>query len=262
MKKLIKIVDWPILFGIGQFLITIVFSFIFLLMEQKSNSNMNYDEIINAENFANNLSVFLSNQSIWIIILMVIIFLPVLLKKYKIYINSNDEFNIKNGFLVAVLGSSLALIVNIIIFRLNISNRYDNFDNSNLFINILSSGILGPILEELIFRGIVYNRLKQVTNIKKAMFFSSLIFALFHVDFSQICYAFFMGYLFVNIYEKYSSLKLSMIAHMSANIVITLFIAKIVSINVINQLIIYMILSILFVFLLKNCNLFQKKVKI
>ena len=265
MKKIIKIIDWPILFGISQFLITILFSLLFLMLQKNKYPNYTINEIINSENYALNLSNFLSKYSILIMLIMLIIFVPILLKKYQIYKKTNI-LTYKNKISTILLGTSLAIILNIIIFRINyiinITDRYNNLNNKRLLVNILSSGILGPIIEELIFRGIVYNRLKEITSIKASMIISTIIFALFHFELSQIFYAFLMGFLFVNIYEFYGNLKASIIAHMSANIVITLFIYNIINFSVINQLIIYIISFVIFIISLKRVNYFKKNTKI
>ena len=235
MKKIIKIIDWPILFGISQFLITILFSFFFLMLQKNKYPNFTINEIIDSENYTLNLSNFLSKYSVLIMIIILIIFVPILLKKYQIY-KKQSSFAFKNKLSTIFLGASLAIILNIIIFRINsiinITDRYNNLNNERLLFSILSSGILGPIIEELIFRGIVYNRLKEITNIKASMIISTIIFALFHFELSQIFYAFLMGYLFVNVYEYYGTLKASIIAHMSANIVVTLFIYSIINLGI------------------------------
>lgn len=249
MKKIIKIIDWPILFGISQFLITILFSLLFLMLQKNKYPNSTVNDIINDDNFILNLSNYLSKYSILIMLIMFIIFAPILLKKYQRY-KKNNILNIKDKLLIILLGSSFAMILNLIIFRLNniynITDRYNNINNERLLINILSSGILGPIIEELIFRGIVYNRLKEITNIKISMFISTIMFSLFHFELSQIFYAFFMGYLFVNVYDSYKTLKASIIAHMSANVIITLLIYNIINLSVINQLIIYVVSFLIF----------------
>ena len=84
MKKIIKIIDWPILFGISQFLITILFSLLFLMLQKNKYPNFTINEIIDNEDYTLNLSNFLSKHSILIMLIMLIIFVPILLKKYQV----------------------------------------------------------------------------------------------------------------------------------------------------------------------------------
>ena len=61
------------------------------------------------------------------------------------------------------------------------------FESKNLLpfkINVFSlviSLMLAPIVEEIVFRGVVYNRLKIVTSVFASIIISSLLFAFFHV---------------------------------------------------------------------------------
>ena len=66
--------------------------------------------------------------------------------------------------------------------------------NPIIFLNIslfpFYVGIMGPILEEYLFRGIVYNELKTFESKKNATILASLIFALVHTNYINMIYAF------------------------------------------------------------------------
>lgn len=82
----------------------------------------------------------------------------------------------------------------------------------------MASVASAALLEELLMRGIVYNRLKKVMmNQKGALVGSALFFAVFHGNVLQGVYAFFLGLLFAWIYESQQSLPLAVAAHMAAN---------------------------------------------
>lgn len=83
---------------------------------------------------------------------------------------------------------------------------------------LLSVGILAPIAEELIFRGLVYRRVREYTNVKWGILLSSLIFGLYHGNMIQFIYAAIMGAVFAWLYEKTGRLKVPIMAHMAANI--------------------------------------------
>ena len=82
-------------------------------------------------------------------------------------------------------------------------------------------------LEELIFRGFLYNLLAK-ENVKKAMIISSITFGIGHIvnllngahlvpTLLQICYAISLGYLFVLIFNKSNSLLPAIITHSIIN---------------------------------------------
>lgn len=82
---------------------------------------------------------------------------------------------------------------------------------------ILSFGIMAPIAEELLFRGILYNRLKKYMKVISAIFFSSLFFGLYHGDAVSGTYAFLMGCLIAYLYERMGNFYIAVAAHMVAN---------------------------------------------
>lgn len=49
-------------------------------------------------------------------------------------------------------------------------------------INVLVIAIIAPVIEEILFRGFLLNRWRQKYGVKRAILFSSLIFAFVHID--------------------------------------------------------------------------------
>lgn len=79
-------------------------------------------------------------------------------------------------------------------------------------------GIMSPVVEEVIFRGILYNRMKRIFPVKLSMVVSALLFGLFHGNIVQGIYGFLMGLIIVFFYEKYKSFQAPVILHIVANI--------------------------------------------
>ena len=104
-----------------------------------------------------------------------------------------------------------------VIFIIHKNNITSNL--SNLFL-LISSGIIGPIYEEVLFRYIFLNKLKQFNTTKKAIIINSLIFALIHITPIKICYAFILGLILNITYQKYKNIKAPIIIHISANIIV------------------------------------------
>ena len=76
--------------------------------------------------------------------------------------------------------------------------------------------IIGPIFEELIFRKHLLDRLVKYGELPAAVA-SALLFALYHGNFSQFFYAFFVGLIFAYIYVKTGNIKYSIVLHMAVN---------------------------------------------
>lgn len=89
---------------------------------------------------------------------------------------------------------------------------------SSVAIQFFAAGLMAPIVEELIFRGLIYNRLKEIVNIKWAAIFSAVLFGVFHGNWVQAPYAIIIGLVAVFIYEKYKSIIAPILLHMTVNI--------------------------------------------
>ena len=88
---------------------------------------------------------------------------------------------------------------------------------------IITSITLGPIVEELAFRGLIIRHLQRLTtpDNKKAQIaicaFQALLFAVYHVNLVQMCYAFIFGMLFGFLAIRFKSLLPSILLHMIVN---------------------------------------------
>lgn len=88
----------------------------------------------------------------------------------------------------------------------------------NFIAGIFLYGVLSPVVEELIFRGLLFNRLKRIFPRIAAIILSALLFGVFHGNLVQGTYAFIMGIIIVLLYEKYKSFWTPIIFHVVANV--------------------------------------------
>ena len=91
-------------------------------------------------------------------------------------------------------------------------------EGGGFLIQFLTAGIVAPIVEELIFRGLVYRRTKKMTGTIAAAILSAALFGVFHGNWAQAPYAFIIGIVAVFVYEKFKSIVAPIMLHMSANI--------------------------------------------
>jgi uncharacterized protein len=80
--------------------------------------------------------------------------------------------------------------------------------------------VVAPILEEIIFRKILFEAFKRKLGSIAAAIGSALIFSVIHFDFANIANYILIGLVFSLIYIKSKSLMNSMIAHMLMNTII------------------------------------------
>ncbi|MBQ4044853.1 MAG: CPBP family intramembrane metalloprotease [Lachnospiraceae bacterium] len=83
---------------------------------------------------------------------------------------------------------------------------------------ILVLGILSPIMEELLFRGLIYRRFKEMMPLIASLVWSSILFALFHGNLAQGIYGFVSGLFLCYVYERYGTFLAPLLTHMFCNI--------------------------------------------
>ena len=246
--KFLRILTWPFLFGFGQVFIT----YIFINKYQKqiydgfNNDNL-YNNFLKTREYTDGLNTYINNHLIFIILLTIIIFLPIFYYKFK---KNNGILRIEKKIIYTILPAiSITILLNLIIININKLCNITNLSNDiNMWIIlIISSGIVGPILEELLFRGIVYNDLKKINTIKQSMILCTIIFAMFHGSISQIIYAYIIGYVLIYLYKYTNNLIYPITFHIISNTIVVIFNNILVSMNFFYSIIFIVLFLLLFI---------------
>lgn len=90
--------------------------------------------------------------------------------------------------------------------------------NSSMWLNLLVTVILAPVVEELFYRKLVMDRLLGYGQ-KAAVIMSGLMFGMAHGNFSQFFYAFGIGLLWAYIYAKTGKVSYTIGFHMLFNLI-------------------------------------------
>lgn len=77
--------------------------------------------------------------------------------------------------------------------------------------------ILAPVIEELMLRGILFNRLRQALPFYAANLIQAVLFGIYHWDIIQGIYAFGIGLILGYMYEKTKTLRAPVFVHMIVN---------------------------------------------
>ena len=142
-----------------------------------------------------------------------------------------DRCLIKHPRLAALLiacfvcGMFIAFAVNMLISVTRISSldpsTYEIFE----YVNELSSPVwevfalvvAAPLCEEIMFRGLLFRRLRDVLNVPLAIVISALAFGIYHGNLVQFVYATILGAFFAAFYEHCGSIIASILMHSGAN---------------------------------------------
>lgn len=124
------------------------------------------------------------------------------------------------GFFMALFGQLIAnIIYTAIIGELEQSqNTVEIMKIARAYpIFIIIVAIIGPILEEIIFRKIIFGEIFKRSNFWVAGVISGLIFAVVHNDFTHLHIYFVMAFMFAFIYVKSNRIIVPIMAHVLMN---------------------------------------------
>lgn len=89
--------------------------------------------------------------------------------------------------------------------------------SGNPIILLITVGVLGPIFEEILFRGIVFRELKLFCKPTLALIIQAVIFGVYHMNPVQSSYAIVLGLIMGFVYEKTKSLIVPILFHIAIN---------------------------------------------
>lgn len=203
-KNVFSILGWPILLWIGQFFIVALIGTIYYLCTNDS------------ANFSN----FINHHAYLVIILEFLLFFPILRKHNFL---KEGKITYQCILKTILLGLLISIPLNIILMILKLQ-VYTELNVSIYFFTAINTIIVGPILEELIFRGIVFEKLKEKYSIKSSKWITTILFSVSHGNVFSIINAFINGYVLVSLYDKYKNIYIPIIYHITINFVGTILI--------------------------------------
>lgn len=199
IKKLLKVVGFIVGITVLQYLLIVIISII---------SSFIYD---------GNIDSFLTSKTFYNITLVTSIvftlsFIFILSKNVKF-----KKINCKNILICLGFGLIFSLIFHML------RNFFFPMEKENFnILIIISTGILGPILEEIMFRELIYNYLKKEDK-RQARIFTTVLFALSHTGIINILYASILGIILIYLKDKYKSINEPISFHIGVNMMAILF---------------------------------------
>ena len=125
----------------------------------------------------------------------------------------------------ATIGAALGL--NILVELLGLVNKSAGYQaaradqySAYFLVGLIAYGVISPVAEELLFRGVIHNYLRRFINPKMTMLLSSALFGIYHMNFVQGMYGFLMGCLIAYAYEFFGDFKMAVAVHGVSNILV------------------------------------------
>ena len=150
----------------------------------------------------------------WILSLPIIYYFVKTYNKYE-YFKTNEKLNVKGFNTYFALVFFIGNICNLLIISIFKFKGRTPLINEPLYIDVIMAVFVAPILEEIVFRGVIMNNLRKY-GIRVAIIINSLLFGLSHYNIEMIVPAFLTGIIFSYIAYKYS-IKYSILIHFFIN---------------------------------------------
>lgn len=171
------------------------------------------------------------------------------------------------GFSLAIvisLGVTSSIFFNGILSFLSVSSeKYDQVEKIQysvpIWLGLILYGLVSPVVEEIVFRGITYHRMRRFFTVPSSVLVSALLFGGFHANLPQFVYGTVMGILLALCYEWCQSFCAPLLFHMTANIfvfVISHMETAMTAISSVKSVVLFFILSVL---LLAGCRSVSKQ---
>lgn len=122
------------------------------------------------------------------------------------------------GIAISIFLSSFLMLTSVHEFFPEHSQALETIIGQRKFlITLLSVGIFIPVFEEILFRGLIFNELRNSTNLFFAVIIQSLIFGIVHVNTLQVLYTFAGGIILALIYIRVKSIWAPILIHVLWN---------------------------------------------
>lgn len=124
------------------------------------------------------------------------------------------------GFFMVYIGQIIAALI-----EMHFLGIEPGSENTAQIVNIIEMvpiffiipAIIGPIIEELVFRKVIFGALHKKMNFFFAALLSSVVFSAFHLDFTHLLVYAAIGFIFSFLYVKTKRIIVPIIAHITMN---------------------------------------------
>lgn len=133
---------------------------------------------------------------------------------------------LRHAGIVILISIFVSVGLNLLLLLINLPQYSERYQEVTVMLytppfwqQLLSSGLLIPIVEELLFRGGVFRVFRKWISFPWAMIISSVVFGAYHGNLVQFVYAGLCGVLLAYLYEKYHTILAPILSHAAMNIV-------------------------------------------
>ena len=222
-KQFGKAVCYLLLFVGMQFLVSFAFQFIFIFTEafRLAAAGAEFDAQTLTEHV---VEAIYANIGL-ILITLFALWLFFLIRKKKLTVEANlTPFPLRLLPLLLLLGLSLNVFVSFGLALLpewmlaDYMQEVTGVFGSVTLLTVAAQVVAAPVAEEVIFRGMIFSRMRKAVPVAAAAAVSSAAFGLVHGQILWMAYAFLLGLLFCAVAWKTDSVLAAVVLHMMFNL--------------------------------------------
>lgn len=139
----------------------------------------------------------------------------------KIGLRKVNKRDIRNSLILMLFFIPIACLASYMSYFLAgqkvYNSTYEGYSMAALILNVWSVCIIGPILEEILFRGLILKAMSRYENVILSCLFSSLLFAVYHNDISKLLPTFIISLSFAFMDVYFDSIIPSIVCHIAYN---------------------------------------------
>lgn len=219
MKKYFIMIGNIALYGGVYFIISVTISLMFVFKVVIENLRGITDPFFLERGLFKDIQVIMIISAILSTIAYVLI---MKLKKKNLIKHCNFSIpSVGNIIIITISAAAFTTLATIIV---DITKVYQYFPDTmeamgnlifgdNFILSLLTIGILIPIFEEILFRGLIFNELRRTIDLRLAIIIQALIFGIAHMNLLQGTVTFFIGIIMGLVYVWGKSLWAPIIIH-------------------------------------------------
>lgn len=174
----------------------------------------------------------------WISMISSAVLIPIVYRMYRkdrvrygeegeLWWKYEADAGVKEYVVLFVFGISVCILLNNLLNLVDIQSvdkayvkMAEGLYKAPQIVLFIGAGIFAPVAEELVYRGMLYRRMRERLPVWQASLFSSVLFGIGHGYLSQCLYALVQGMFLSLVYEKYRTVKAPMMLHVVINITV------------------------------------------
>ena len=227
---------------------TLVYFAVSIVEIKNLNVNAAFNGVLFARNLSGTMKQFMLIADGIAKVICIIIYIIIVKKQKSLTVNKPGKQLLWPVISVIFGAAAMEMFLDILPID-GILGNYDSIVSSYvknpIWLQLIILVIITPVMEEILFRSIVYERIKAYYDPVIAAYLSGIIYGIYHMNLVQGIYGFFMGIFLAYVYEKYGGLTAALAGHVMAGLIIVILKNSPVSMYMENHLLpaILMILS-------------------